>query len=736
MLVLGVGALGWYGSTNNAKTMEAEVTEAARAAAEGTVHPVMTRVSGRDIVVSGVANGEAERDQILAAMNDVTGRRVVRDELRVLETASPFALNASKTADGVTYAGVIPTEVDRATLAARIGAAADDLDLMAGAPDSAWTGVVMQGLDGLAPLQDGTMDVSDRTVSLTGTARTPAEDAAARAALSDLPDGYDTSIDVTVLDDGTPLRLAMDLAEDGAVTATGKVPAALERSALTEALARDFDGELAQSVLPPATDGWADASKIGAEALGKLHSGALRMTEDSLTLTGAATPDAKAEAEALLAGLPAGISASSDIALYDDGAPFSLEMAKGDDSAAPTGKFPADLPAAEIIGTRPATGIRNAFVSDETGSFATVASNGAEALSQLENGKLTVVGTEVTLTGTAKTPTEADAAMALLGDLPEGYAATFDIATRDDGTPPNFDVTYLADQGASVSGKLPAGLELSGIAGALGLADVSGEPVQGLIGEATQATEQLNAVSGWLPELETMTFNSNDDVVTVTASAAPGVDEGLVTAGLTEALGANASVTVTAMTDLPDDGATRTNRATGRAERFTNGFWLPVLDFVSDAETCEAQSTAALQDDKINFVSGSAQLDAQSVRAVNAVAAIVRKCLAETDLNVEIGGHTDSQGGDDLNRQLSQSRAEAVRAALIARGVAEADITATGYGEDQPIADNETAEGRAANRRTTITWYEPVAEAEEAAAEPEAGADAAADKDNTTNAGE
>jgi OOP family OmpA-OmpF porin len=84
--------------------------------------------------------------------------------------------------------------------------------------------------------------------------------------------------------------------------------------------------------------------------------------------------------------------------------------------------------------------------------------------------------------------------------------------------------------------------------------------------------------------------------------------------------------------------------------------------------------------------------------------------LADTDLNVEIGGHTDSQGGEDLNQELSSARADAVRAALIARGATDDAIVAKGYGEAEPIADNETAEGRAANRRTTITWFTPVVE--------------------------
>jgi len=259
--------------------------------------------------------------------------------------------------------------------------------------------------------------------------------------------------------------------------------------------------------------------------------------------------------------------------------------------------------------------------------------------------------------------------------------------------------------------------------------------VQGLVGDGAQATSQLGAVAGWLPELEQLNFNSNGNAVTITATAAPGVDAALVEAGLGDALG-GASVSVSAATDLPNDGTTRTNQATGQDEVFTNGYWLPVYDFVSDLDTCNTLSAEALQVSKINFVTGSAQLDAQSIRAINAVAAIIRQCVDTTELNVEVGGHTDSQGGDELNQQLSQSRAEAVRVALLSRGVDEARITAVGYGEAEPIANNDTEEGRAANRRTTITWSEPGAPEAEVQPTDDSGTDAATDTDNNTSAGE
>ena len=62
-------------------------------------------------------------------------------------------------------------------------------------------------------------------------------------------------------------------------------------------------------------------------------------------------------------------------------------------------------------------------------------------------------------------------------------------------------------------------------------------------------------------------------------------------------------------------------------------------------------------------------------------------------------GHTDSSGPANTNRKLSQSRVEAVVAELIERGVAQDILVAIGHGEDDPIADNKTEDGRAENRR-------------------------------------
>jgi outer membrane protein OmpA-like peptidoglycan-associated protein len=76
--------------------------------------------------------------------------------------------------------------------------------------------------------------------------------------------------------------------------------------------------------------------------------------------------------------------------------------------------------------------------------------------------------------------------------------------------------------------------------------------------------------------------------------------------------------------------------------------------------------------------------------------------LAHSGLDLEIEGHTDSTGSDDLNQTLSQQRGDAVRGYLVEQGLAEGNVTAQGFGKTMPIADNDTAAGRQKNRRVEI----------------------------------
>lgn len=76
--------------------------------------------------------------------------------------------------------------------------------------------------------------------------------------------------------------------------------------------------------------------------------------------------------------------------------------------------------------------------------------------------------------------------------------------------------------------------------------------------------------------------------------------------------------------------------------------------------------------------------------------------LAYPDLKLQVEGYTDNIGSEDYNDKLSNERADSVRDYLVAQGVQQANITAQGYGEAHPVADNSTASGRAENRRVEL----------------------------------
>ncbi len=122
-----------------------------------------------------------------------------------------------------------------------------------------------------------------------------------------------------------------------------------------------------------------------------------------------------------------------------------------------------------------------------------------------------------------------------------------------------------------------------------------------------------------------------------------------------------------------------------------------VKEEFTNALAAEGQTIINLKN--VFFQTGSSLLQDQSKYELSEWATLLK---SNSNVRVELGGHTDSQGDDGSNQILSQDRAQTVLNFLRTKGVNTGNMTARGYGENNPIETNETPEGRQVNRRTEL----------------------------------
>ena len=284
-------------------------------------------------------------------------------------------------------------------------------------------------------------------------------------------------------------------------------------------------------------------------------------------------------------------------------------------------------------------------------------------------------------------------------DMPEQYEIEFRLDART---------------GAELAGTAPEGFDPAKVAENLGLPEIKLDDLDiGARGDSVGLTDQISRLKPVLQDVETLTVGLEGEEgkaapkAEVAAETLPNVDPARISAllGSLFELASEPEVAVTKTTYT--NGQIRVNGITGVKERFFDGFWMPLLAVTeASADSCRKVTNSILRKDQIAFASGKADLDPSARVIINRLAGVVSSCFEQTDLNVELAGHTDNQGDASANMLLSILRVNAVRDALVARGIALARILTVGYGETRPIADNATPEGRRVNRRTEFSWLD------------------------------
>jgi len=433
-----------------------------------------------------------------------------------------------------------------------------------------------------------------------------------------------------------------------------------------------------------------------------IHGATATVSGRDIHLSGIA--DSKAEADALMAaldGLPARRVVTQDLTVLETVSPFTLSVTKTAAGLTTTGHVPTEALRTELATTLGEGAAALTLASGAPQGWGDLASAGLAALAPLSDGQLTLTDGQLTLTGTAATPVEADAVKAALAALPAGSATT-ELTLLDDGTPPAWTLDYTAATGAIAAGKLPKGLDLAAVASAMGLPTIGGTPTTALMGDSADAAP-FAGLKDWMGQIETLTYALAPKGQSLRIGVQGGVDATALQSALTASL-PGAAVTVETVTATGENGARRNNAATGADERFMGGYWLAVPDIDLGLQGCQSAAEEVLTKGTITFVTGSDQLDASALAIINDLAAVMAPCAEEAGLKAVIGGHTDNVGDQVSNLGLSQRRAIAVRREMMDRGVPAASLKALGFGDAQPIADNGTDAGRAANRRTTIQW--------------------------------
>lgn len=135
----------------------------------------------------------------------------------------------------------------------------------------------------------------------------------------------------------------------------------------------------------------------------------------------------------------------------------------------------------------------------------------------------------------------------------------------------------------------------------------------------------------------------------------------------------------------------------GRASFPANGFESRLVGFIEGAAPVD--QTTWFDFDRVLFDTAKATIRPESDEQITHTASVLK---AFPNVRLKVGGYTDNVGNAAANQALSQARAEAVMQAIVAKGIEAARLEAEGYGDQHPVADNATAEGRQKNRRVSV----------------------------------
>lgn len=525
------------------------------------------------------------------------------------------------------------------------------------------------------------------------------------------------------------------LRNDSGISIIGLIPRVTDRETVITRLntiaGADQVADLLETANYTAPRGWMAAMDYALDALSLLPRSKISVEAEEVSITAISdSVDAKEQIEKRLTRMaPAGLRLSLDIAAPRPViTPFTLRYSLDDAG----GRFDACSAESELSRDRILRAATKAGFDGKTDcvigmgvpspNWARAAELGIASLSELGGGSVTLANADMTLVAAEGTaPALFDH---VVGELESALPQVFALhavlpepETEDGNGPPEFTAT-LSPEGQ---------VQLRGRISDEALRQISSSYAQARFGSqnvysATRVVEDLPA--DWpvrvLAGLEALSHLQRGAV-----SVTP---DSLSLSGMSH------------REDAPSEIAKLLSAKLGDAESYELNVTYEAppepADKPMSPELCEAELAAVQTVSKITFEPGSATVAAGSRDTLDQIADILARC---DGVRLEIQGHTDSQGREEMNQTLSQSRAQSVLNELRGRRLVTSSFTAKGYGESTPIASNDTEDGREANRRIEFRLIRPANDAasettlDEAATAPEGTSETPSDSEQETS---
>lgn len=729
--------------------------------ANATTAPIDIIVDGRQVTLRGTVGDDGDKEKLLDLAGEVWGGLGPVDELERLTVIAPYRFEATKDKSGRTVIeGFAPDAARRDLMVADARAIFGSnteiwIELAAGVPDGDWRSLAGLGMDALATLDHGKIVITDKDVSLLGDVASPTDieaiDIFAEAAPAGVVWTNDLSIVEQTIEPTTPAEtteaseapqrvepftMSVQKNTDGSLAINGFAPDEMTRKAMIDqAKAAASDNPLIADIqiaegMPNAN--WPELVFAGIGAMAQVEAGKYDVIGNEVSFTGDVTETPEAEA-------------IGDERVADEGpddgerAPDSEIEAKAVSDAAD--QRPAIRPYVMTIyktddggfwvqGAAPDTTVRDQLVAALKQSFGLddidveielapgmpdddwqdFVTDRATALKAVKSGSLSFTDYQTHLIGVVDTPEDIDLVRTRIAAIDNTMTA--DLNPVDPRPAATLELVASSDKGVTLWGNLPDEMTEKEAVEALGLSKYEGGLSEEGRGNAETWRASLTAIGSYLPQFEHVGIKLSNEESRIEGKLHTKSDVDKVTEGLTKLFPDDQSAVIdVSVTELNyENGTKRTNPLTGKEEVYDRGYWLPIVAFSAGLKECQKQSSEILAANKISFLRGEATLDSRAEKTIDRLASVVNNCLGDTRLTLKIGGHTNSRGAKDMNQTLSQKRAEAVLRSLTTRGVDGTSLIAIGYGEDQPVTENETEEGRAKNRRITFEWKESGAE--------------------------